>query len=71
MPDDLWEDFPGVAPDAALHGHVAFEADAAQRLEGPREVRVTRPRLNAVAVGEVDVGILVISRFTWRQIARA
>src|SRR5918998_4926434 len=56
MPDNLGEYLPGVAPDAALHCHVAVETDIAQRPEGSSKVRVTRARLEAVAVGEVDVG---------------
>src|SRR5215208_5489724 len=56
VPHDLTEDLPGVAPDAALHCHIALETDVVQRTEGPGEVRVTRSRLETVAVGEVDVG---------------
>jgi hypothetical protein len=52
-------------PDAALHGHVAVETNVAQRLEGTGEVRVTGARLEAIAVGEVDVGE-VPTRVTYR-----
>jgi hypothetical protein len=56
LPDDLGEHLPGIAPDAALHCHVAIESDVAQRTERPGEVRVTHSRLETVAIGEVDVG---------------
>src|SRR5215218_302587 len=56
VPDDIGEDLPGVASDAALHCHVAVETAVTQRTEGPGEVRVTRSWLETVAVGEVDVG---------------
>src|SRR5918995_3016769 len=56
MPDDLRQNLLGIAPDTALHGHIAIETDAAQCVEGPCEVRVAGSRLEAIAVGEVDVG---------------
>ena len=63
MPHDLGEDLPGVTPDAALHSHVAAETDATQGFEGPREVRVACPGLEAVAVGEMDVGDAALGVF--------
>jgi hypothetical protein len=62
VPHGLGERLFGVAPDAALHRHEALEADVPERREGAGKVRVSRPGLEAAAVGEVDVGEAVARR---------